>query len=632
MAQKPTATQVKNWALKIVRNKTTIDVDKKWGGQCWDLCAYVSLKYWNYFPTGNAIAWSYNKLPSGFIRYRNTTNFVPKPGDFAIWGSGPWNNGVGHCSIVVGPSDKNNFTSVDQNWFTNNWSGSPPSKIKHTYYGVSYFIRPPYRKENTTANNAQKEQNKKEPNKPTTVNPENNESAPPKYKTITTIKYSKYNEENLDIDNIFQRITTGIFRVGDPKGITIRMAKTSRSVQELYNDRDTIPEDELPHFYTDKNRIWSPRHPMYEVPGDKDNVVIEICRDMNDVKTDYYRHELMGLIMGVTMLESYNIPFKVQNLNLTQNIWRSLKEHTGFDIQKDGKATKGELLKLKQALIKFYDKRKEYMDSAPKEIVTKKKIKVSSKSTVSSKKTSSSSSNSSSSSSSTAKKSKVVTNIDTSKFTFAQALNKQMSVNPQINIGNGWYTASRAQTQQYMHSTNVRKSTVQRYQMLNLGKYQGISVSKLNQLLRNKGKLHNQGSAFAKAGKTYNVNEIYLIAHALLETGNGTSNFASGSSGYYNMYGIGAYDYNPNYAITFARNQGWNTVSKAIIGGAKFIRSNYISKGQNTLYRMRWNPKNPGTHQYATDIRWANHQATIIYNYYKKIGSKGMYFQYDRYK
>ena len=26
---------------------------------------------------------------------------------------------------------------------------------------------------------------------------------------------------------------------------------------------------------------------------------------------------------------------------------------------------------------------------------------------------------------------------------------------------------------------------------------------------------------------------------------------------------------------------------------------------------MRWNPKHPGTHQYATDVRWAQVQATI---------------------
>nr|WP_275583822.1 N-acetylglucosaminidase [Mammaliicoccus sp. P-M58] len=168
--------------------------------------------------------------------------------------------------------------------------------------------------------------------------------------------------------------------------------------------------------------------------------------------------------------------------------------------------------------------------------------------------------------------------------------------------------------------------------MLDLGKYQGIPVSKLNTLLSGKGTLSGQGKAFAEAGKRYRVNEIYLIAHAILETGNGRSYFASGNSGYYNMYGIGAYDSNPNYAITFAKNQGWNTAAKAIIGGARFIRKDYIDLSQNTLYRMRWNPKKPATHQYATDIRWCQHQATTIKQYYTKIGLKGQYFIRDKYK
>lgn len=183
-----------------------------------------------------------------------------------------------------------------------------------------------------------------------------------------------------------------------------------------------------------------------------------------------------------------------------------------------------------------------------------------------------------------------------------------------------------------MNTTTIFNSKTQIYQFLNLGKYQGVSVEKLNIILKGKGTLAGQGKAFAEGCKKYNINEIYLIAHALLESGNGTSYFASGRAGVYNYFGIGAYDNNPNYAMTFARNKGWTTPAKAIIGGAKFVRQDFINVGQNTLYRMRWNPKNPGTHQYATDIRWCSHQASTIYSYYKKIGLKGLYFIRDNYK
>ena len=99
--------------------------------------------------------------------------------------------------------------------------------------------------------------------------------------------------------------------------------------------------------------------------------------------------------------------------------------------------------------------------------------------------------------------------------------------------------------------------------MLNLGKYQGISVSKLNSILKGKGTLSGQGQAVSDGCKKYNVNEIYLISHAFLESGYGRSNFASGVYGAYNYFGIGAYDNNPNYAMTFAKNEGWTTPAKA---------------------------------------------------------------------
>ena len=34
---------------------------------------------------------------------------------------------------------------------------------------------------------------------------------------------------------------------------------------------------------------------------------------------------------------------------------------------------------------------------------------------------------------------------------------------------------------------------------------------------------------------------------------------------------------------------------------------------------MRWNPKNPGEHQYATDIKWAESNASIIADFYKNM-------------
>ncbi|WP_080355914.1 phage holin [Staphylococcus epidermidis] len=75
-----------------------------------------------------------------------------------------------------------------------------------------------------------------------------------------------------------------------------------------------------------------------------------------------------------------------------------------------------------------------------------------------------------------------------------------------------------------------------------------------------------------------------------------------------------------------------NKPHNGIIGGAKFVRKQFFNKGKNTLYRMRWNPKNPGHMQYATAIEWCNFQATTISSLYKKVGAKGMYYIRDKYR
>lgn len=53
-----------------------------------------------------------------------------------------------------------------------------------------------------------------------------------------------------------------------------------------------------------------------------------------------------------------------------------------------------------------------------------------------------------------------------------------------------------------MNVKRIWESNTQCYQMLNLGKYQGVSVSALNKILKGKGTLNNQGKAFAEACKT----------------------------------------------------------------------------------------------------------------------------------
>ena len=242
------------------------------------------------------------------------------------------------------------------------------------------------------------------------------------------------------------------------------------------------------------------------------------------------------------------------------------------------------------------------------------------------------------------------TNISTSPYTLDQAVDIQMALRngsePKKVLASGIRNATRAEVKDAMDTSKYVNDPVQKYQFLDLNKSQNISVTKLNDLLRGKGILENQGNAFSQAAKAVGINEIYLISHALLETGNGTSDLANGGAidqngnvdlnaqtKYYNMFGVGAIDKNALYGgIKYAQQAGWNTPEKAILGGAQFIANNYIKSGQNTLYKMRFNPQNPGIHQYATGIDFAKSNAKRISDFYQKIQTDGQYYDVDQYK
>ncbi len=241
---------------------------------------------------------------------------------------------------------------------------------------------------------------------------------------------------------------------------------------------------------------------------------------------------------------------------------------------------------------------------------------------------------------------------------------------------NTWRNPTRADVAFYLNPNNNDM-----FQHLLLSASVGVPAKEINQVLVGKGKLEGLGQAFIDGGKRHSVNEIYLISHAFLETGHGTSILSNGemkvgvistnkyvsvqpkgtyiveynptsktwsiktdskneSKGVkvrtvYNMFGIGAEDSNPSTLGSIrAYKEGWFTPESAIIGGAKFIGDRYIHNyyKQNTLYKMRWNPASPGYPQYATDIAWADKQVNQIKNMYGMLKSPTLKFDIAQYK
>lgn len=113
-----------------------LDYDKVYGAQCVDLVHY----YYAYFgkasyATGNGCDFVNNKLPDGWTRIKNTADFVPQPGDIAVWGKEL--SQYGHVAIILS-ADVHSFVSMDQNWPR----GSACKKVTHNYNKFWGVIRP----------------------------------------------------------------------------------------------------------------------------------------------------------------------------------------------------------------------------------------------------------------------------------------------------------------------------------------------------------------------------------------------------------------------------------------------------------------------------------------------------------
>ena len=100
-----------------------LDYDGAYGAQCVDLMMYYYAYLGQPISFGNAEAYRYNALPSGWSRYTYTTDFVLKPGDIAVWKPASDNGYYGHVGIVTSawsrvssnPSESVEFSCINQN-------------------------------------------------------------------------------------------------------------------------------------------------------------------------------------------------------------------------------------------------------------------------------------------------------------------------------------------------------------------------------------------------------------------------------------------------------------------------------------------------------------------------------------
>ena len=211
--------------------------------------------------------------------------------------------------------------------------------------------------------------------------------------------------------------------------------------------------------------------------------------------------------------------------------------------------------------------------------------------------------------------------------------------------GSNWYAANHATVSYYMDPRlYLKPDYIFMFEKLNYDSNYH-TIDKVKNILSTT-RLGNYDSKFAEyymeAAKTFNVSPIHLASRTRQEIGDTTAVISGASfsyngktySGLYNTYNIGAYSGADNWkkGLIYANGgedgyekstyygRPWNTLKKAIIGGAEFISDGYINNNQYTGYLQKFNVNNGqskvGVHQYMTNVRAPLSEASSTYSTY----------------
>ncbi|WP_251028751.1 SH3 domain-containing protein [Bacillus sp. ISL-18] len=182
---------------------------------------------------------------------------------------------------------------------------------------------------------------------------------------------------------------------------------------------------------------------------------------------------------------------------------------------------------------------------------------------------------------------------------------------------NGWFKVTYNGNTGYVSGTYLKEYQKEdNYKFIDLRTASPVTASQINAYIAanvngRPSVLLNKGQAFIDAGKTYGVNALYLAAHAIHESGFGTSNISLGKL---NLFGYGAFDITP-----FVGAYRFSTIDDCINYIAQKIKSDYLNPEgthfEGAFLGYRTNGTN-GTRDasksigmnywYASDPNWAN--------------------------
>ncbi len=129
----------------------------------------------------------------------------------------------------------------------------------------------------------------------------------------------------------------------------------------------------------------------------------------------------------------------------------------------------------------------------------------------------------------------------------------------------------------------------------------GYAAWMIDEVLDSTTPLPPLGAAFLRAEREQGINARYLVAHAMLESGWGSSDIARLKR---NLFGFNAYDRNPwEFATRFASH------ARGVAAVAAFLGEFYLTPGGRWWYR--YTTPRAINRYYASDPRWADKVANI---------------------
>ncbi len=207
----------------------------------------------------------------------------------------------------------------------------------------------------------------------------------------------------------------------------------------------------------------------------------------------------------------------------------------------------------------------------------------------------------------------------------------------------GWYYATEKAIAYYMNPCNFLTETyIFQFEQLtfNSSYHTVAAVQSFLDSTFMKGTLPDDSAgrsyaqAFYEIGKNRQLSPIHLASRVYQEQIAGTSGLISGTypgyEGYYNFFNVnvsGSSDAEKIVkGLTYAKEKGWNTRYKSLDGGAATIGTNYILKGQDTIYLEKFNvnkdsPYGLYNHQYMQNIQAPASEASSTKKMYTNAGT-----------